>query len=66
MVLKISRRVSFLSGTQPGAKHDKALADAAAIRYPTACTLRSDLGFLGYQPLVAHHLQPKKSLRTVT
>jgi hypothetical protein len=56
-----TRRVSFLSPTLPGSVHDKALADYARIRYPTATTLRSDLGFLGYQPPVREHLQPKKS-----
>jgi hypothetical protein len=59
-----SKRVSFLSQTLPGSVHDKALADYVEIRYPKNATLRSDLGFLGYQPAVKMHLQPKKSPRT--
>ena len=56
-----TKRVSFLSQTLPGAAHDKAIADHVQIRYPKDCTLRSDLGFLGYAPPVGEHLQPKKS-----
>jgi hypothetical protein len=56
-----TKRVSFLSQTVPGAAHDKAIADHVQIRYPKDCTLRSDLGFLGYAPPVGEHLQPKKS-----
>lgn len=58
-----SKRVSYLSETLPGSVHDKALADHAQVAYPQATTLRSDLGFLGYQPTVREHLQPKKSPR---
>jgi len=56
-----SKRVSYLSPTLPGVVHDKALADWVNIQYPPATTLRSDLGFCGYQPRVREHLQPKKS-----
>jgi hypothetical protein len=56
-----SKRVSYLSPTLPGVVHDKALADWVDIHYPPATTLRSDLGFCGYQPRVREHLQPKKS-----
>jgi hypothetical protein len=56
-----SKRVSYLSPTLPGVVHDKALADWVKIQYPPATTLRSDLGFYGYQPRVREHLQPKKS-----
>ena len=56
-----SKRVSYLSPTLPGVVHDKALADWVNIQYPPATTLRSDLGFCGYQPPVQEHLQPKKS-----
>lgn len=59
-----SKRVSFLSKTLPGSVHDKALADHVDIRYPARTTLRSDLGFYGYTPVVRDHLQPKKSPRT--
>jgi hypothetical protein len=53
--------VSFLSATLPGSVHDKTLADHADLHYPKDTTLRSDLGFLGYGPMVREHLQPKKS-----
>jgi len=56
-----TKRVSFLSQTVPGAAHDKAIADHVHIRFPSDCTLRSDLGFQGYAPDVGEHLQPKKS-----
>jgi hypothetical protein len=56
-----SKRITFLSQTHPGSRHDKAIAEDAAIRYPRDCTLRSDLGFQGYHPHVGRHLQPKKS-----
>jgi len=59
-----SKRVSYLSETLPGSVHDKALADHAKVEYPKRTTLRSDLGFLGYQPTVREHLQPKKSPRS--
>lgn len=61
-----SKRVSFLSPTRPGSVHDKAIVEAAKIRYPKNCTLRSDLGFQGYSPRVGRRLQPKKSPRTGT
>jgi hypothetical protein len=43
---------------------DKALAEHAQVAYPKATTLRSDQGFLGYQPTVREHRQPKKSPRS--
>ena len=61
-----SKRVSFLSPTHPGSMHDKAIVEAAKIRYPKNCTLRSDLGFQGYAPQVGQQLQPKKSPRTAS
>jgi hypothetical protein len=58
-----TKQVGFLSATRPGSVHDKALADHEQIRYPKRSTLRSDLGFYGYAPDVAAHLQPQKSRR---
>lgn len=55
------KRVSYLSPTLPGVVHDKALVDWVNLQYPPTTTLRSDLGFYGYQPRVREHLQPKKS-----
>jgi hypothetical protein len=59
-----SKQIGYLSETLPGSVHDKALADHAKVEYPKRTTLRSDLGFLGYQPTVREHLQPKKSPRS--
>jgi hypothetical protein len=61
-----SKRVSFLSQTTPGSRHDKTIVETAEIRYPTHCTLRSDLGFQGYHPRVGQSLQPKKNPSTGT
>ena len=59
-----SKRVGFLSPTLPGSVHDKAIADHLSdLRYPPGTLLRSDLGFQGYAPQVAEHLQPQKSRR---
>jgi hypothetical protein len=56
-----TKQVRYLSPTQPGSMHDKRMADDAKLRYPKGSILRSDLGFQGYAPDVAQHLQPKKS-----
>jgi len=56
-----TKQVRYLSPTHPGSVHDKKMADAAKLRYPPGSTLRSDLGFQGYTPDGAQHLQPKKS-----
>src|SRR5438477_9562374 len=45
-------RVLFLSGTYPGATHDKRIADEAQLRYPRRTTLYQDAGFQGYEPVV--------------
>jgi|SRR5579859_2511268 len=56
-----SQKVVYLSETQPGRKHDKKLADEAAIVYPSAATLGKDTGFQGYEPAGVVAWQPKKS-----
>jgi hypothetical protein len=56
-----SKRVAYLSPTQPGKVHDKKLADEAHIKYPRQTRLRKDTGFQGYEPDVAETCQPKKS-----
>jgi len=56
-----SQKVVYLSPTQPGKKHDKKLADEAAIVYPRGATLGKDTGFQGYEPLGVLAWQPKKS-----
>jgi hypothetical protein len=58
-----SQKVVYLSETQPGRKHDKKLADEAAIVYPSAATLGKDTGFQGYEPAGVVAWQPKKSLK---
>jgi hypothetical protein len=44
-----SQKVVYLSQTQPGRKHDKKLADEAAIVYPSGAMLGKDTGFQGYE-----------------
>ncbi len=56
-----SQKVVYLSPTQPGKKHDKKLADEAAIAYPPGATLGKDTGFQGYTPPGVLAWQPKKS-----
>ncbi|MHB8627448.1 MAG: transposase [Aggregatilineales bacterium] len=56
-----SQKVVYLSETQPGRKHDKKLADEAAIVYPGGATLGKDTGFQGYEPSGVLAWQPKKS-----
>jgi hypothetical protein len=56
-----SQKVVYLSETQPGRKHDKKLADEAAIVYPRGATLGKDTGFQGYTPPGIVAWQPKKS-----
>lgn len=58
-----SQKVVYLSQTQPGRKHDKNLADEAAIEDPSAATLGKDTGFQGYEPSAVILWQPKKSLK---
>jgi DDE superfamily endonuclease len=50
----------FLSATEVGKKHDKKLADEAAIGYPRGATLGKDTGFQGYEPPDSMTWQPKK------
>src|SRR5438270_6054095 len=46
------KRVLFLSGTYPGATHDKRIADEERLCYPPGTTLYKDTGFQGYEPPV--------------
>jgi DDE superfamily endonuclease len=55
-----SQKVVYLSVTEVGKKHDKKLADEAAIVYPAHSTLGKDTGFQGYQPPAVLTWQPKK------
>jgi hypothetical protein len=58
-----SQKVVYLSATEVGKKHDKKLADEAAIRYPQQATLGKDSGFQGYEPPTIVTWQPKKKPR---
>lgn len=55
-----SQKVVYLSDSQAGKKHDKKLADEAAIVYPHHSTLGKDTGFQGYEPSNVVTWQPKK------
>jgi hypothetical protein len=66
LVNRHSQKVVYLSPTQPGKKHDKRLADEAAITYPLGATLGKDTGFQGYTPPGVLAWQPKKSHKVRT
>lgn len=55
-----SQRIGFLSGTCPGSRHDKAVADQEVISYPPEAVLYKDTGFQGYEPAVQGTRQAKK------
>ena len=55
-----SKRISFLSGTCPGKRHDKKVADQEDICYPPETVLYKDTGFQGYEPAVKETCQAKK------
>ncbi len=61
VVNRHSQKVVYLSPTQPGKKHDKKLADEAAIVFPPGATLGKDTSFQGYAPSGVLAWQPKKS-----
>ncbi len=61
-----SLKVVYLSPTQPGRKHDKKLADEAAIVYPCGATLGKATGFQGDEPPGVLAWQPKKSPKVKT
>ena len=50
----------YLSPPEPGKKHDKKMADEAAIAYPPGATLGKDTGFQGYEPSNVLTWQPQK------
>jgi hypothetical protein len=66
VVNRHSQKVVYLSPTQPGRKHDKKLADEAAIAYPGGATLGKDTGFQGDQPPAVLAWQPKKKTEVRT
>ena len=42
--------VHYLSSTEPGSMHDKALADLDPLQLPAGTVLKQDLGFVGHAP----------------
>jgi hypothetical protein len=42
--------ILYLSATESGSMHDKAMADEYAVELPPKSVLRQDLGFLGHHP----------------
>lgn len=58
-----TRQIIYLSKTVEGKKHDKKVADEAAIEYPEGTRLQQDTGFQGYAPEGVMILQPKKKPR---
>jgi len=63
LVNENTKKVVYLSPTVEGKKHDKKLADASHISYPTNASLTKDTGFEGYEPKGVLTQQPKKSAR---
>jgi Helix-turn-helix of DDE superfamily endonuclease/DDE superfamily endonuclease len=59
-------KVVYLSPTVAGHRHDKKMADEAAIGYPTNATLDKDTGFQGYEPEGVLTRQPQKTARQGT
>ena len=45
-----SQHIYFLSSTESGSMHDKAIADLDPLDLPTQSVLKQDLGFLGHAP----------------
>lgn len=56
-----TKRIVYLSATEPGKTHDKKLADNEGIGYPRGTTLTKDTGFQGYEPDGVITSQPQKS-----
>ena len=56
-------KVRYLSDTDEGKKHDKAIADAENLSFPDGSTLWQDTGFQGFAPEGVTLQQPKKKPR---
>jgi hypothetical protein len=54
------KRIDYLSRTYPGKAHEKKIADAEGISYPSGAVLYKDTGFQGYEPAVKETCQPEK------
>lgn len=60
---KRSRKITGLSRTVEGKKHDKKLADEQNLTFPPNSKLWKDTGFQGYEPPNTQTFQPKKKPR---
>jgi hypothetical protein len=60
---KRTKKVKVLGRTQPGRRHDKAVADEDDIRFPAGSQLWKDSGFQGYEPAETTTHQPQKKPR---
>ena len=58
-----SRKVTYLSKTVEGKKHDKKLCDEEKLAFPPGSILLQDTGFQGFAPDKVIVLQPKKKQR---
>lgn len=56
-------KVRYLSDTEAGKKHDKAIADEEKLSFPDGSTLWQDSGFQGFAPDGVSLQQPKKKPR---
>jgi DDE superfamily endonuclease len=57
------KRVLFLSATDPGSVHDKAICDEEAYAFPDGIVLDQDAGYQGHQPQGVEVRQPAKKPR---
>jgi len=57
------RKISYLSGTYEGKKHDKKICDDEGLTFPEEMILNQDTGFQGYEPEGVIIKQPKKKPR---
>ena len=57
--------VHYLSSTEPGSMHDKALADLDPLQLPSGSVLKQDLGFVGHAPAGVVIEMPFKKPRNI-
>ena len=60
-VADYQQTVEYLSQTDEGTYHDKAICDEEQYVFPENATLQKDRGFQGYEPENVITYQPKKS-----
>ena len=57
------RKISYLSGTYEGKKHDKKICDDEELAFPEKTVVNQDTGFQGHEPEGVIIKQPKKKPR---